>query len=68
MITRPCDSLGTCGSEMIVIKSGISRIQIAAIDHIIDMRALRRSLNINKHNHETGNEINARNRSQRVIL
>jgi hypothetical protein len=53
---------------MIAIESGISRIQIDAIDHIIDKSALRRSLKINKHNHETGNEINARNRNQRVIL
>ena len=72
MITRTDpvirDVLGTCGSEMIVIKSGISKIQIAAIDHIIDLRALRRSLNINRHIHETGNVINAINRNQRVIL
>jgi hypothetical protein len=53
---------------MIAIKSGISRIQIAAIDHKTDKSALRRSLKINRHIHENGNVINAINRNQKVIL
>jgi len=53
---------------MIAIKSGISRIQIAAIDHKTDKSALRRSLKINRHIHENGNVINTINRNQRVIL
>jgi hypothetical protein len=53
---------------MIAIESGISRIQIDAIDHIIDKSALRRSLKINSHIHENGSEIKAIKSNQRVIL